>query len=382
VRRAFALGAVGVALSAGSASGATLTLRVEPGSARYGSTIAFAGELTPAQANVTVGVYRRAGSQGILVGSAPTGPDGAFRLAAQAREPGSYFALAQPDPATQAVSPEAGLRVRPILEARLSGRRRVGERLVLSGRLLPAAAGRLAVRLGTAQRRLRVSSAGRFRFVFPARVPGRFGAVLSLTPAAGYERVRVKRSGLIRAPRLGLRSEGNAVRALEARLRTLHYALRGVNGYYGWDTYEAVLAFQKVHGMTRTGRVDGAVWRRLARAHVPNAHVPRGNHLEVSKSRQIVFEVRGGKVVNVIHASTGATGNTPVGRWRVYRLGPGGSLSHMYYSMYFLRGFAIHGYHSVPPWPASHGCVRIPLWQAPGLYGRWGRVGTAIYVFP
>ena len=39
----------------------------------------------------------------------------------------------------------------------------------------------------------------------------------------------------------------------------------------------------------------------------------------------------------------------------------------LYHPMYFLRGFAIHGYPSVPAWPASHGCVRIPLWLASGL---------------
>jgi lipoprotein-anchoring transpeptidase ErfK/SrfK len=52
----------------------------------------------------------------------------------------------------------------------------------------------------------------------------------------------------------------------------------------------------------------------------------------------------------------------------------------MYYSMFFLRGFAIHGYASVPPYQASHGCVRIPLWFAPGLYSRWP-VGTTIRVY-
>ena len=44
-----------------------------------------------------------------------------------------------------------------------------------------------------------------------------------------------------------------------------------------------------------------------------------------------------------------------------------------------LRGFAIHGYASVPPYPASHGCVRVPLWAAPGLYARWP-VGSIVLV--
>ena len=63
-------------------------------------------------------------------------------------------------------------------------------------------------------------------------------------------------------------------------------------------------------------------------------------------------------------------------------MSPGTNALGMYYSLYFLRGFAIHGYASVPPYPASHGCVRTPLWFARGFYDRWARLGTAVYVFP
>lgn len=52
----------------------------------------------------------------------------------------------------------------------------------------------------------------------------------------------------------------------------------------------------------------------------------------------------------------------------------------MYDSLFFVRDFAIHGYCSVPSYPASHGCVRTPLWFASGIYARWD-VGTSVYVF-
>ncbi|HEX6761857.1 MAG TPA: L,D-transpeptidase [Gaiellaceae bacterium] len=45
----------------------------------------------------------------------------------------------------------------------------------------------------------------------------------------------------------------------------------------------------------------------------------------------------------------------------------------------FLRGFAVHGYPDVPPSPASHGCVRIPMWIATRVYGDVA-VGPPIYV--
>jgi hypothetical protein len=157
------------------------------------------------------------------------------------------------------------------------------------------------------------------------------------------------------------------VLALERRLAELHYAIRGVDGVYGHDTSEAVLAFQKVHGLPRTGRVEPWLWRRLALAGVPRAQ-RGGDYIEVDKARQVLFVVRGGRVARVVHVSTGATGNTPVGTWRVYRK-VGGWDWVLWYPMYFKGGFAIHGYPSVPAYPASHGCVRIPMWLAPSLFG-------------
>ncbi len=78
--------------------------------------------------------------------------------------------------------------------------------------------------------------------------------------------------------------------------------------------------------------------------------------------------VRSGRVTQVVHVSTGATGNTPLGSWRAYRK-VGGWDWVLWYPMYFKGGFAIHGYPSVPAYPASHGCVRIPMWIAPALFG-------------
>lgn len=59
---------------------------------------------------------------------------------------------------------------------------------------------------------------------------------------------------------------------------------------------------------------------------------------------------------------------------------PGFNAIGMYYSSFFLRGFAIHGYHSVPSYPASHGCVRVPIWIAPSLFAA-DNYGETIYVY-
>ena len=197
-------------------------------------------------------------------------------------------------------------------------------------------------------------------------------------PRRGWIGTRRSLAVQIVEPTLGPGSAGAAVGALESRLQALHYVLRGLDNVYGDDDAEAVLAFQKVNGLPRTGRVDAALWKRLATATVPRARYG-GTHLEVDKTRQVVLYVVNGVVDEVIHTSTGATGNTPVGLWHVYSKVPGWSWV-LWYPSYFLRGFAVHGYPDVPAYPASHGCVRIPMWIAPQLYARMP-YGFPIYVY-
>ena len=349
---------------------------------RPGTPVVFAGQLVPGQAGAPVGLYARTGATWSRVAQSVTAVDGTFRFTRTAARPSSFVAIAQPDATTQVASPEAALRIRPRLAAAVAGRRLVGERVVLTGRLLPAEAGKLSLRIAGKTHGVRVGSAGRFSLALPTGVPGRYAWRLALAPAAGYEPAAKANVLLLRAPALARGSAGPSVRALERRLADLHYVLRGVDSYYGSDTYEAVMAFQKVHHLRRTGSVSSGLWGHLARARVPRAFVPRGTHIEVSKTKQVMYEVVNGQVKRVVHVSTGLTGNTPVGRWRVYRVSPGYNAIGMYYSLYFLRGFAIHGYRSVPPYPASHGCVRTPIWFARGFYARWARLGTQIYVFP
>ena len=153
-----------------------------------------------------------------------------------------------------------------------------------------------------------------------------------------------------------------------------------MDGYFGHDDVDAVTAFQKLHGLPRTGAVDARFWIELQRAQVPQARYPSGNHVEVSKGRQVLFLVRDGQVALIVPVSTGATGNTPLGHWPVYSRVPGFNAKAMYYSSFFVGAYAIHGYQSVPPYPASHGCVRIPLWVAYRLYSLID-YGTEIYIY-
>jgi hypothetical protein len=326
----------------------------------YGRTVTLRGSTVPLSDVFLVQQLRTGWT---VVAHTTAGTDGGFTFERAARAPAVFQART-----LGGSSAAVATRIRPRLTTRIRGS-------ALRGRLLPRSAGRVVVR----GRRVRVAANGRFRVRLDRLRPGRHAVPVALRPRPGFVRVVRRLSFRIRRPALQIGSHGPNVLTLKRRLSELGYALPAVDAGFGYGTYEAVLAFQKVHGLPRTGRVDRRVWSVLARASRPRPRVRRGDYLEVSKSRQTLFEVRDGRVANAIHVSTGATGNTPVGTWRVYREVFGWDWV-LYHPMYFLRGFAIHGYPSVPAWPASHGCVRVPLWLAAGLRERWG-YGSVVRVY-
>jgi hypothetical protein len=367
VRRA-AVCVVGLVLApAASAPPFALELR-GPVLANYGQTVTLRGSVSPALLDAPVTIVR----DGSAIGTVRTDARGAFVFRTRAEAPAGYSAVAG-----ELLSNVVPVAVRPQLTARIVGSGVVGQRLRLEARVAPAGSLQIEVRRG---RRVTFAQTfeGRARVGLSTRRPASFRISVTAAGAAGWSPAsRVLRTAAVR-PRLGLGSRGAGVRALEARLLELRYALPYADGLFERETYEAVLAFQKLNGLPWTGRADARLWRALGRAHVPRARY-RGDHIEVSKSRQVLLLVRGGRVEKVVHVSTGATGNTPIGRWQVYRKVVGWDWI-LWYPMYFLRGFAIHGYPSVPAYPASHGCVRVPMWIAPQLYAatRWRQT---IYVY-
>lgn len=353
-----------------AAQATTVTLAVAPEPVAYGATATFSGTVVPPAAE-PVTVYRHTDAGPVPVASGVSRPDGGYALEAVIRTPGIFVAQT-----ATAGSPPVAVRVRPLIDARLDGLRVLGAPLYLAGRVRPPSAGALTL----SARTVPLDPNGAFRTRIPSRRRGRVCATVVLQPAAGFVAARRRMCTRIETPTLSVGSRGDAVRYLERRLAKRRYALRGVDRVYEDDTRDAVLAFEKVEGLARDGVAGRQVWEALLTARTPRP-AAGGTHIEVDKTRQVLFEVRKGRVVKVVHVSTGATGNTPVGRWRVYLKTPGYNSLGMYYSLYFLRGFAIHGYASVPPYPASHGCVRLPLWFAPRIYSRW-EVGAKVRVLP
>ena len=185
-------------------------------------------------------------------------------------------------------------------------------------------------------------------------------------------------------PRRVVPSSGAAsIRALQRRLRRLGY-VTGSPGSFDARTARAVLAFRKVTGMARTTSASAAVMRRLARGGGRfRIRFPRhGRHIEADLSRQVIALIEGGRVRRIYPVSSGAPSTpTVIGSFKVYLKTPGTNSLGMVHSAYFIRGYATHGYHSVPTYPASHGCLRVPIPDAKSLFN-WIRIGTPVDVYP
>ena len=104
-----------------------------------------------------------------------------------------------------------------------------------------------------------------------------------------------------------------------------------------------------------------------------------GRHVEADICRQVIALIgSGGKVERIYPTSTGAPGTpTILGTFRVYMKDPGTNAKGMVASSYFIRGYAIHGYDSVPVYNASHGCLRVPIPDAYSIYA-WVKMGTIV----
>jgi lipoprotein-anchoring transpeptidase ErfK/SrfK len=177
-----------------------------------------------------------------------------------------------------------------------------------------------------------------------------------------------------------------SVRGVQLRLFELGYlAPAQVTGEVDYSTTQALLAFQGWEGLARTGTVTGETQVELVSAGTPRPRSRRvGRYVEIHRGLGVLLAVEDGKVFRAVHTSTGAGGGTPSGAYRVYRKEtmswsvPFGVW--MPYASYFVGGIAMHEYPSVPSYPASHGCVRLPAGDAERVY-RFARYGTPVHVF-
>jgi lipoprotein-anchoring transpeptidase ErfK/SrfK len=360
---------------------------VRPGRVRVGGRVAVAGTVVPPAADVEVRVEQRRRGAWHALATVGTAADGAFaaRVALATGGPLRAVALAPDAPSAELpveVAPVVQLHAGPAV-AFVDGRVRA--------RIRPARADGPAV--------LTILRGGQPVATVRARIRG--GVLSTRVPAPGVGVLGVRldvpaRNGLAaasatavlrpRARPLSLGASGRDVAGLLRRLAELGVHTPGAGPGFSAPVFDAVLAFQKAVGLPRTGSVGPATWSRLTTSEPIRPHFRSpANRIEVDKTRQILVKVVGDRVVGVLPVSTGATGNTPEGRWHIRWKAPAtgtwlGS-AVLYRTLTFWgNSFAIHGFPSVPAYPASHGCVRIPIWAADWLYVR-SPVGEAVYVY-
>jgi hypothetical protein len=223
---------------------------------------------------------------------------------------------------------------------------------------------------------------GRYRFRTPELIkPAHYRIVARRrtpqhTAAARSPRFRIS------FPDLDPGDRNSAVRIFNRLLAREGYRSSRGKGYSS-GTGLAVMAFRKTNGMSRTYDANRRIFKRLAnrRGGFKLKYPGAGKHVEVDISRQVMVLANHRKPQHTIHVSTGAPATPTIrGHFRFYSRQPGYNSHAMYYSVYFRGGYATHGYQSVPPYPASHGCVRNPPSQSVFIYD-WVQLGMSIYVY-
>jgi lipoprotein-anchoring transpeptidase ErfK/SrfK len=185
------------------------------------------------------------------------------------------------------------------------------------------------------------------------------------------------------------------IKEAESFLANLGYWITSVDGKSDDSTRQAIIAFQKVHRLKRTGVLDDKMLSAIRVATVPSPKYTGAAHVEIDISRQVIFLVNdAGQVTKVLSTSTGSgeryfsegkwqTAYTPRGSFKIQRQIKGtrkAPLGELYNPSYFNGGIAIHGSNSIPVTAASHGCARIPRF-ADKQFVNMVSVGMPVYVY-
>jgi peptidoglycan hydrolase-like protein with peptidoglycan-binding domain len=183
---------------------------------------------------------------------------------------------------------------------------------------------------------------------------------------------------LIATPLIASAQTRAQIKEAERRLSDMGYWTGAVDGLFDPATRSALIAFQKWEGRAISGRLTIDELEAIRTSAPPQARELGYAHVEVDLDRQVLMLVNDDGGVRVLPTSTGtgkpfmddgqtSVAYTPRGRFIVYDKGVGwesGPLGSVYYANYISGGVAIHGARNVPIGPASHGCIRIPMFAA------------------
>ncbi|MEX0796832.1 MAG: L,D-transpeptidase family protein [Acidimicrobiia bacterium] len=167
---------------------------------------------------------------------------------------------------------------------------------------------------------------------------------------------------------------------LQTALKEKGFYRGAIDGSYGIATQHAVMAFRKEIGTTRSYSWSDSLWDELEIYQAPYTKFDEPDRVEVNLTKQTAHLFRNGDLVATFPISSGngesyyANGSwriatTPTGDFEVYRHSSGWyestlGLGLMLSPWFFTGGIAFHGSSSVPPTPASHGCIRLTTWDS------------------
>jgi hypothetical protein len=233
--------------------------------------------------------------------------------------------------------------------------------------------------------RIRLAPSGKY---------GQFTEVLK-SPSAGQVTVQVghkrtatlggllaRRSFAALDEHAGFGSRGPFVELIQQRLAALHFWIPQTGVYdsgtgLAVDAYHRLLhwgTYQTLDGRTISYLLDGFGEFKL---RFPS----HGRHAEGNLSLQLLALADGSKVERIYPISSGKPSTpTILGDFHVYSKVPGYLPDGMYFSNFFIRGYAIHGFNPAPDFPASHGCMRVPIQDAVSIYD-WLQIGNWVDVY-
>jgi hypothetical protein len=223
---------------------------------------------------------------------------------------------------------------------------------------------------------------GRFSLALSSRSPG------TVSIAAGHSRTPqmrgflAHRSFTVLTPSAGPGATGRFVQLIQQRLAALHFYIPQ-SGVYDNGTELAVDAYHRLLGWGTSSALDGRTVSFLLNGwgEFKVRYPHQGRHAEGNLSRQLLALIDGRNVQLIFPISSGKPSTpTILGSFHVYQRTPGYLPDGMYYSDFFSGGYAIHGYDPAPDYPASHGCMRLPISDAIAAYN-WLAIGDGVDVY-
>jgi hypothetical protein len=175
-------------------------------------------------------------------------------------------------------------------------------------------------------------------------------------------------------PGLKYGDSGLGVLRLQLRLRASGYWVGSPNGVFGDSTQQAVWALQKAAELPRSGVATATTVAALVDGVVPTPRQAWGNLIEVDLHDDLLMVIQHGKLAYILNVSTGggytytdkgvtSVAITPRGVFHIFSVINGldvDSLGALWRPRFFTSGgIALHGDSYVPPYPVSHGCVRM-----------------------